>query len=82
VQNKKFKWAHVKEAFVDPVAWTLFLVSILNTIPVGGVGAYMNIIISENLGFSVLQTDLLSIAQAAILVSFLRLFTWMSKKTG
>jgi predicted MFS family arabinose efflux permease len=82
VQNKKFKWPHVKEAFLDPMAWALFLVSILNTIPVGGVGAYMNIIISDNLGFSVLQTDLLSIAQGAILVSFLALFTWLSNKTG
>lgn len=82
VQNKHFKWEQVWEAFLDPMTWAIFLVAVLNTIPVGGLGTYTNIIIKTNLGFSTLQTDLLAIAQGAIVVLVLFLFTWLSNKTN
>lgn len=82
VQNKKFKWDHVKEAALDPLPWGILLTSILNTIPVGGLGTYTQIIIKENLGFSTFQTDLLNIAQGATVVFCLFLFIWISDKTN
>lgn len=81
VQNKKFKWDQVKEALLDPLPWGIFLTAVLNTIPVGGLGTYTQIIIKENLGFSTLQTDLLNIAQGGTIVCFLFLFTFISNRT-
>lgn len=82
VQNKKLKWSHVQEALADPQTWAFFFIQVLNTIPVGGLGAFTNIIIKTNLGFTVLQTDLLAIAQGAIQIFILFSAAYLSKKTN
>ena len=82
VQNKKLKWSHVQEALMDPQTWAFFFIQVLNTIPVGGLGAFTNIIIKTNLGFTVLQTDLLAIAQGAIQIFVLFSAAYLSKKTN
>ena len=82
VQNKKFKKDQLYEALLDPQTWGLFLTQVLNTIPIGGLGAYVNIIISGNLGFSVLQTDLLAIAQGACQIFGMVSAAWLAKRTG
>lgn len=82
LQNKKLKWSHVQEALLDPQTWAFFFIQVLNTIPVGGLGAFTNIIIKTNLGFTTLQTDLLAIAQGAIQIIVLFSAAWLSKKTN
>lgn len=73
---------HVREAATDPQVWALVLIQLANTIPTGGLGAYSNIIIVDNLGFSVLQADLLSIAQGAIQLCVLLGSAWIATKTN
>ncbi|SAM81323.1 related to allantoate permease [Ustilago bromivora] len=80
VQNRKFKMDHVWEAVKDPQMWALFLINLLNTIPTGGLGSYGNIIIKTNLGFSVLQTNLLGLAQGAFQILVLLAAAWVAKK--
>ncbi|KAJ9477984.1 putative Allantoate permease (putative) [Pseudozyma hubeiensis] len=80
VQNRKFKMEHVWEALRDPQAWCLFLINLLNTIPTGGLGSYGNIIIKTNLGFSVLQTNLLGLAQGGFQIFVLLLAAYIAKK--
>lgn len=80
VQNRKFKMEHVWEALRDPQAWCLFLINLLNTIPTGGLGSYGNIIIKTNLGFSVLQTNLLGLAQGSFQITVLLLAAYVAKK--
>lgn len=82
VQNRKFKMEHVWEALKDPQAWCLFLINLLNTIPTGGLGSYGNIIIKTNLGFSVLQTNLLGLAQGSFQIAVLLLAAWVAKKSN
>ncbi|ETS59817.1 hypothetical protein PaG_06345 [Moesziomyces aphidis] len=82
VQNKKLKWSHIQEALLDPQIWAFFFIQVLNTIPVGGLGAFTNIIIKNNLGFTVLQTDLLAIAQGAIQIAVLFSAAYLSKWTN
>jgi len=82
LQNKKLKWSHVREALLDPQTWAFFFIQVLNTIPVGGLGAFTNIIIKTNLGFTTLQTDLLAIAQGAIQIFVLFSAAFLSKKTN
>ncbi|KAJ1028417.1 hypothetical protein NDA16_001584 [Ustilago loliicola] len=80
VQNRKFKMEHVWEAVKDPQMWALFLINLLNTIPTGGLGSYGNIIIKTNLGFSVLQTNLLGLAQGSFQILVLLAAAWVAKK--
>lgn len=80
VQNRKFKMEHVWEALRDPQAWALFLINLLNTIPTGGLGSYGNIIIKTNLGFTVLQTNLLGLAQGSFQIAVLLLAAYIAKK--
>lgn len=82
VQNRKFKMEHVWEALKDPQAWCLFLINLLNTIPTGGLGSYGNIIIKTNLGFSVLQTNLLGLAQGSFQIVVLLLAAYIAKKSN
>jgi hypothetical protein len=47
LQNKEWKWAHVREALKDGVVWGVTLVSFTNALPTGGIGAFSNIILKE-----------------------------------
>ncbi|TAQ91010.1 hypothetical protein B7494_g607 [Chlorociboria aeruginascens] len=67
IQNKTFKHYQMIEALTDPVIWCYFLIQVTSTIVVGGLGIFSNIIISS-FGFDVLQTQLLNIAQGAVLM--------------
>ncbi|KAL7412202.1 major facilitator superfamily domain-containing protein [Mrakia frigida] len=81
IQNKKWKKDHVVDALTDPQVWAFVLIQFANTIPTGGLGAYSNIIISQNLGFSVLQAYLLSIAQGTWQILVLLSAAWLATKT-
>lgn len=59
VANKEWKWAQVKEAFVDPKTWIIFFFNIAINIPNGGLTTFNSIMIA-NLGFSSVDASLLS----------------------
>lgn len=67
IQNKKYKKYQAIEALTDPFVWcTVALITVANLI-IGGLGVFSNLIIKE-FGFSLLQTQLLNIAQGAWLI--------------
>ncbi|OAG10759.1 MFS general substrate transporter [Paraphaeosphaeria sporulosa] len=67
IKNKEYKKYQVKEAFTDPFVWCcVALITVANLI-IGGLGVFSNLIIRQ-FGFSLLQTQLLNIAQGAWLI--------------
>ncbi|RSH94196.1 hypothetical protein EHS25_003999 [Saitozyma podzolica] len=82
LQNKEFKWYQAKEALTDPHLWAYAALNVLVTLPSGGVSSY-NGLITEALGFTALQTDLLAMASGAfsltatlIAIVFYRFTRW------
>jgi hypothetical protein len=68
IQNKTYKKYQMVEALTDPVIWCYVLLQISSTLIIGGLGVFSNIII-QSFGFSLLQTQLLNIAQGGVTVS-------------
>ena len=68
IQNKKYKAYQVLETVKDPVIWCYVMLQITSTLVIGGLGVFSNLIIAS-FGFSVLQTQLLNIAQGAVTIS-------------
>ncbi|KAJ4294225.1 hypothetical protein N0V90_007915 [Kalmusia sp. IMI 367209] len=67
IKNRKYKKYQAKEALTDPFVWCcIALITVANLI-IGGLGVFSNLIIRE-FGFSLLQTQLLNIAQGAWLI--------------
>lgn len=67
IKNKIYKMYQVKEAFTDPFVWCcIALITVANLI-IGGLGVFSNLIIRQ-FGFSLLETQLLNIAQGAWLI--------------
>lgn len=67
IKNREYKKYQVKEAFTDPFVWCcVSLITVANLV-IGGLGVFSNLIIRE-FGFSLLQTQLLNIAQGAWLI--------------
>jgi hypothetical protein len=67
IQNKTYKRYQMVEASTDPVVWCYVMLQITSTLIIGGLGVFSNLIISS-FGFSVLQTQLLNIAQGAVTI--------------
>ncbi|KAF4545900.1 MFS transporter [Lasiodiplodia theobromae] len=67
MQNKTYKRYQVIEALVDPYVWCCVLLQCTSTLIIGGLGVFSNLII-KSLGFTVLQTQLLNIAQGAVTI--------------
>lgn len=80
LQNKKFRPEHVKEALLDPQIWCYCFIQICTTLPTSGLGAFYNIIIND-LGFSVLETQLLAMVLGAFIIIILMSSTWLVNKT-
>lgn len=79
LQNRKFKWDHLREAFKDPQTYCYFFIQFLTSLPTSGLGAFANIIISS-FGFSVLETQLLAMVLGAYLIILLLSSAWLSKR--
>lgn len=79
IQNRTFKRYQVLEALTDPVTGLYVLLQLSSTLVIGGLGVFSNIII-KSFGFTVLQTQLLNIAQGgvtiAVMVGGAALATW------
>ncbi|KIW04987.1 hypothetical protein, variant [Verruconis gallopava] len=67
IQNKKYKKYQALEAITDPVVWCYVMLQITSTLIIGGLGVFSNLII-KSFGFTVLQTQLLNIAQGGVTI--------------
>src|SRR5690348_14387615 len=67
IQNKIYKRYQVVEALTDPFVWCCVLLILVANLVIGGLGVFSNLIIKQ-FGFSLLQTDLLNIAQGSITI--------------
>ncbi|KAH6715701.1 major facilitator superfamily domain-containing protein [Leptodontidium sp. MPI-SDFR-AT-0119] len=67
IQNKTYKTYQMLEAIKDPVIWCYVMLQITSTLVIGGLGVFSNLII-KSFGFTVLQTQLLNIAQGAVTI--------------
>lgn len=68
IQNKTYKRYQMIETITDPVIWCYVMLQITSTLVIGGLGVFSNLIIAS-FGFSVLQTQLLNIAQGAVTIT-------------
>lgn len=81
IQNKKYKKYQVIEALKDPFVWCcVMLITVANLI-IGGLGVFSNLIIKE-FGFTLLQTQLLNIAQGAWTIIVMIGSAQASQKSG
>ncbi|KAF5703588.1 DAL5-Allantoate ureidosuccinate permease [Fusarium globosum] len=69
VETGEWNYTQMREAFMDPRSWLFFLICVFSTIPGGGMTAFGSIIIKD-FGYSVLQTQLLSMSVGAFLLLF------------
>jgi hypothetical protein len=67
IQNKAYKTYQILETINDPVIWCYIMLQITSTLVIGGLGVFSNLIIAS-FGFSVLETQLLNIAQGAVTI--------------
>lgn len=67
IQNKVYKKYQIVEALTDPFVWCCVLLITVANLVIGGLGVFSNLIIQQ-FGFSLLQTQLLNIAQGAWLI--------------
>ncbi|KAI1812158.1 major facilitator superfamily domain-containing protein [Poronia punctata] len=82
LQNRVFKKDQVIDALTDPQTWCYAVIQLATTLPTSGLGGFANIIISTNLGFSNLQTQLLAIVLGAYIIIVLLGSVWLVKKTS
>jgi hypothetical protein len=81
IQNKTYKRYQIVETLKDPLVWCYVMMQGSSTIVIGGLGVFSNIIISS-FGFSVLQTQLLNIAQGAVTIAVMVGGATLSQTTG
>lgn len=81
IQNRVFKRDQLIEALLDPQVWGYAIIAICTTLPTSGLGGFANIII-KSLGFSTLQTQLLSMVLGAYIIIVLLSSLWLVKKTS
>ncbi|KAJ5893221.1 hypothetical protein N7495_004912 [Penicillium taxi] len=79
IENKEFKRYQVLEAIQDPLVWCLVILIFVANLVIGGLGVFSNLIIEE-FGFSLLQTDLLNIAQGAWTIIVMVGSAWASQR--
>lgn len=79
IENKKYKKYQVVEALKDTFMWACVALILTANLVIGGLGAFSNLIIS-NFGFSVLQTQLLNIAQGGVTVLVMVGSAWLCTK--
>ncbi|KAL3477666.1 major facilitator superfamily domain-containing protein [Aspergillus californicus] len=67
IQNKTFKKYQLLETLTDPITWLYVFLQLSSTLIIGGLGVFSNIIV-QSFGFSLLQTQLLNIAQGGVTI--------------
>jgi Major Facilitator Superfamily len=81
IQNKKYKKYQIIEALTDPFVWCCVLLILVANLVIGGLGVFSNLIIKQ-FGFTVLQTQLLNIAQGALTIVVMVSSALLSQKAG
>ena len=81
IQNKTYKKYQMLETIIDPVIWCYIMLQITSTLIIGGLGVFSNLIIAS-FGFSVLQTQLLNIAQGAVTIIVMISSATVAQTTG
>ncbi|KAE8153344.1 major facilitator superfamily domain-containing protein [Aspergillus avenaceus] len=79
ILNRSIKWYQMREAFVDPQVWLLFLFTLLNETINGGVANFGKLII-KGLVSSPLLTTALGIPQGAFQVLFILSGSYLSTR--
>lgn len=74
-EKDRVKWRQVRECMEDPRTWLLFVFSIAQNIPNGGIITFSAIIVS-GLGYSTLNTTLLGIPTGIIATLWAWLMAW------
>ena len=67
IGNRQYKWYQLREVFVDPHFWALFLYGILNDIPNGGLTNFFSVLI-VSFGYTNLQALLFGIPGGAVVI--------------
>ncbi|KAF1962405.1 MFS general substrate transporter [Byssothecium circinans] len=60
-----WKWAQMRECFIDPKTWLIFVLALLCQIPNGGTQNFANLVI-KSFGFSSLESTLINIPYSLI----------------
>ncbi|CAG9950641.1 unnamed protein product [Clonostachys rosea f. rosea IK726] len=81
IQNRKYKKYQVIEALTDPLVWCCVMLILVANLVIGGLGVFSNLIIRE-FGFSLLQTQLLNIAQGGWTIMVMISSAYISQKWG
>ncbi|CAI7613484.1 unnamed protein product [Penicillium manginii] len=79
IQNREYKRYQIVEAFKDPFVWCCVLLITVANLVIGGLGVFSNLIITQ-FGFSLLQTQLLNIAQGAWTILIMLGSAWASQR--
>ncbi|OOF90942.1 hypothetical protein ASPCADRAFT_177928 [Aspergillus carbonarius ITEM 5010] len=79
ILNRSIKWYQIREAFIDPQVWLLFLFTLLNETINGGVANFGKLIIKGLVSNSLLTT-VLGIPQGAFQVAFILTGTYLSSR--
>lgn len=79
ILNKTIKWSQVREAFIDPQVWLLFLFMLLNEVINGGIANFGKLII-KGVVHDPLQTVALGIPQGAFQVFYILSGTYLASR--
>lgn len=75
IENKHFKWYQVRECFLDPQVWLLFIITVSASVPTGALTSFGSIL-TKSFGYTNLQTALLNIPTGIIAATATILATW------
>ncbi|OCF73173.1 hypothetical protein I204_06403 [Kwoniella mangroviensis CBS 8886] len=81
VQDSRWKWEQMWEAFQDPAVWCYWVMQIAGFIIVNGLAVFANIIV-KGLGFTVRQTQLLNLAQGGFSLIIYFGTAWVARLTN
>ncbi|KAF2021719.1 MFS general substrate transporter [Aaosphaeria arxii CBS 175.79] len=81
IQNREYKKYQIVETLKDPFVWCCVMLILVANLVIGGLGVFSNLIIKE-FGFSLLQTQLLNIAQGAWQIMLMIGSAQVSQKSG
>ncbi|KAF7586290.1 hypothetical protein BBP40_009146 [Aspergillus hancockii] len=79
IENKEYKKYQAIEGIKDPFIWCCVLLITVANLVIGGLGVFSNLIIQQ-FGFSLLQTQLLNIAQGAWTILVMVGSAWASQR--
>jgi predicted MFS family arabinose efflux permease len=82
LKNTHFKKEQVLEAFTDPYTLLLFLLAFFQTLVVGGINTFNALLLNKAFGFSVLDSQLLSIPLGAMTIVTYMLISYLITKTN